>query len=73
MKLTSGRRKQDRQVRALDRMERATFMGSRALRMANLEPAARTDAEMAQKQVTWEERRQREIETLKKRTGRLFT
>jgi len=73
MKMTSGARKRARQERALERLERATFMGSRDLRRANLEPPAYTDAEMEQRKATWEVRRQREIEILKKRTGRLFT
>ena len=60
MKMTSGRRKQERQGRALDRLLVQTWAAAHF-----------ADPENPRSPKQWEERRQTEIETLRKRTGRI--
>jgi len=62
MKMTSGKRKQERQGRSLDRL----LVMAPPNRIGEIEDDKARHTALAQ----WEERAKVEIETLKKRTGR---
>ena len=72
MKMTSGRRKQERQSRALDRLLAGTFVKSRACAQAAADDCVETGADMAKREAAWTARRDAEVATLRGRAGRKF-
>lgn len=70
MKMTSGKRKQERQSSALDRLTASAFTGSAAQRRC-IAAAVDGVVDAVAASAQWTERRDREIATLRQRTGRI--